>query len=126
MWLKGSESVVRLLRMPMDGEISPESDLLSRDIAVTFPESQVIPEKSQGEEDSVSFHESRKFKGSLSCLFNSRRASVSTGRGIHGGKSREMNNAVKTGSKCKEGSEILAIGGRRAGAKGSMGDGENL
>lgn len=110
----------------MEGEISPESDLLSRDISVTFPETQVIPEKSQGEEDSVSFHESRKFKGSLSCLFNSRRASVSTVKGIHGGKSKEMNNAVKTGSKCKEGSEILAIGGKEQGQKGQMVESENL
>ena len=125
MWLEVIESVVRLSRTPMEGESSPESDLLSRDISVTFPESQVIPENSHAEEDSVSFHDSRKFKGSLSCLLNSRRASVSTVKGIHGGKSKEMNNVVKSGSKWKERTSIWAIVNKDR-AKGSMEETKNL
>lgn len=55
----GSTRELRLCSTEMEGEITPESDLLSREISVTLPVfgSQEIPAKLHG--DSESFQESK-------------------------------------------------------------------
>lgn len=54
----------------MDGEMTPDRDLLSSEISTTFPdtESHLMPENSQGE--SESFQEWKTLKGSLNWLLN--------------------------------------------------------
>jgi hypothetical protein len=70
----------------MDGEITPDRDLLSSEISVTLLDtmSHLMPKNSQGE--SESFHDCKKLRGSLSWFLKLRRASVSTVRGVQGGK----------------------------------------
>ena len=108
MAFSGKERVVRLSSIEMEGEISPDKDLLASEISVTLPEtgSQRTPKNLHG--DSDSFQESKMFKGSLSLFLKLRRAWVSTVRGKEGGK-RLKNKIEKRERNWRERSGGLAI-----------------
>lgn len=116
MLLEGNESTVRLSSKEIDGEIAPERDLLSREIWVTLEETgwHVMPKKWQG--DSEAFQEYNELRGSMSWFFKRRRASVSTVRGVHGGKKgKDVKSKNRRRRRGGEGNGISAIGGKDKG-----------